>query len=48
LYVHDSDKVSLDGIKVKHQVKYLEIDICKSGSERLHKNFQPRIDKTKK
>uniref|UniRef100_A0A9J8DK74 Reverse transcriptase domain-containing protein n=1 Tax=Cyprinus carpio carpio TaxID=630221 RepID=A0A9J8DK74_CYPCA len=48
LYVHDSNKNSVDGILVKRHVKYLGVDICKSDADRLHHNFQPRLDNIKK
>lgn len=48
LYVHDSNNSSVDGIKVKCHVKYLGVDICRSDSDRLHHNFQPRLDNIKK
>lgn len=48
LYVHDSNKNSVDGIIVKPHVKYLGVDICRSDSDRLHHNFQPRLDNIKK
>lgn len=41
MYVYDSDKTSVSGIKMKSYVKYLVIDICKSVSE----NFQSKLDK---
>ncbi|KAI2650693.1 hypothetical protein H4Q32_000737 [Labeo rohita] len=44
LYVHDSNKNSVNGIKVKRHVKYLGVDISRSDSDHLHHNFQPRLD----
>ncbi len=46
LYVHDSNKNYVDGIKC--HVKYLGVDIYRSDSDRLHHNFQPRLDNIKK
>ncbi len=48
VYVNDSNKYYLDGIKVKCHVKYLGVDIYRSDSDRLHLNFQPRLDNIKK
>lgn len=44
MYVHNSDNTCVSGIKVKRRVKYLGIDM-KSGTERLHQNFQTKLDK---
>ncbi len=46
--MNDSDKTCIEGIKVKRCVKYLGVDICRSGSDRLLHNFQPRLDQIKK
>ncbi|MGL5973487.1 MAG: reverse transcriptase domain-containing protein [Oscillospiraceae bacterium] len=43
LFVHDTDKTLVCGISVKKCVKYLGVDICKSTSDRLQNNFQPKF-----
>lgn len=47
LTVHESDLVSIEGIKVKKEVKYLGITLSKSTSERISQNFHPKIENSK-
>lgn len=47
LYVNYSDKTFIEDIKVKRCVKYLGVDIFRSGSDGLFQNLQPIIDTIK-